>query len=128
MDAADDWIAGRVAKGDIVVTADVPLASRGVKAGAVVIAPNGKPFDDNSIGMTVATRNLLHELAQRRRDHRRAEAVRAARPLAVSLSPRSGHRAAEARRGGAVICATFRREGVERALSRPARAAGSSVD
>jgi uncharacterized protein YaiI (UPF0178 family) len=62
MDAADDWIAGRVAKGDIVVTADVPLASRSVKAGAVVIAPNGKPFDDDSIGMTVATRNLLHEL------------------------------------------------------------------
>jgi uncharacterized protein len=62
MDAADDWIAGRVTKGDIVVTADVPLASRGVKAGAVVIAPNGKPFDDDSIGMTVATRNLLHEL------------------------------------------------------------------
>jgi uncharacterized protein YaiI (UPF0178 family) len=62
MDAADDWIAGRVAEGDIVVTADVPLASRGVKAGAVVIAPNGKPFDDDSIGMTVATRNLLHEL------------------------------------------------------------------
>ena len=62
MDAADDWIAGRVAKGDIVVTADVPLASRGVRAGAVVIAPNGKPFDENSIGMTVATRNLLHEL------------------------------------------------------------------
>ncbi|MBX9825235.1 MAG: YaiI/YqxD family protein [Xanthobacteraceae bacterium] len=62
MDAADDWIAGRAANGAIVVTADVPLASRGVKAGAVVIAPNGKPFDDNSIGMTVATRNLLHEL------------------------------------------------------------------
>ena len=33
-----------------------------MKAGAVVIAPNGKPFDENSIGMTVATRNLLHEL------------------------------------------------------------------
>ena len=62
MDEADDWIAERAAKGDIVITADVPLASRGVKAGAVVIAPNGKPFDENSIGMTVATRNLLHEL------------------------------------------------------------------
>jgi len=62
MDAADDWIAERAGKGDIVVTADVPLASRGVKAGAVVIAPNGKPFDEDSIGMTVATRNLLHEL------------------------------------------------------------------
>jgi uncharacterized protein YaiI (UPF0178 family) len=62
MDAADDWIAERAGQGDIVITADVPLASRGVKAGAVVIAPNGKPFDENSIGMTVATRNLLHEL------------------------------------------------------------------
>ena len=62
MDAADDWIAERAARGDIVITADVPLASRGVKAGAAVIAPNGKPFDENSIGMTLATRNLLHEL------------------------------------------------------------------
>jgi len=40
----------------------VPLASRGVKAGAAVIAPNGKAFDQNSIGMALATRNLLHEL------------------------------------------------------------------
>ena len=62
LDAADDWIAERVGRGDIVVTADVPLASRGVKAGASVIAPTGKPFDDDSIGMALATRNLLHEL------------------------------------------------------------------
>ena len=62
MDAADDWIAERAGPGDIVVTADVPLAARGVKAGAAVIAPNGKPFDEDSIGMTLATRNLLHEL------------------------------------------------------------------
>jgi uncharacterized protein len=62
MDAADNWIAERAGAGDIVVTADVPLASRGVKAGAVVIAPNGKPFDQDSIGMALATRNLLHEL------------------------------------------------------------------
>ncbi len=62
MDAADDWIAQRAGRGDIVVTADVPLASRAFKAGAAVIAPNGKPFDEDSIGMTVATRNLLHEL------------------------------------------------------------------
>src|SRR5260221_5734017 len=62
MDAADDWIAERVGPTDIVITADVPLASRSFKAGATVIAPNGKPFDDDSIGMTVATRNLLHEL------------------------------------------------------------------
>ncbi|MBN8964646.1 MAG: YaiI/YqxD family protein [Rhizobiales bacterium] len=62
MDAADNWIAERVGPGDIVVTADVPLAARGVKAGASVVAPNGKPFDDDSIGMALATRNLLHEL------------------------------------------------------------------
>ena len=62
MDAADDWIAERAGAGDIVITADVPLASRCVKAGATVISPNGKPFDEDSIGLTVATRNLLHEL------------------------------------------------------------------
>jgi uncharacterized protein YaiI (UPF0178 family) len=62
MDAADNWIADRAGPADIIVTADIPLASRGVKAGAVVIAPNGKVFDDDSIGLTLATRNLLHEL------------------------------------------------------------------
>jgi uncharacterized protein YaiI (UPF0178 family) len=62
MDAADDWIAERAGPNDIVITADVPLASRSFKAGATVIAPNGKVFDDDSIGMTLATRNLLHEL------------------------------------------------------------------
>ena len=46
----------------LVITADVPLASRGVKAGTAVIAPNGKAFDQDSIGMALATRNLLHEL------------------------------------------------------------------
>ena len=62
MDAADDWISERAGAGAIVITADVPLASRSVKAGAIVIAPNGKPFDEDSIGLTLATRNLLHEL------------------------------------------------------------------
>lgn len=62
MDAADDWIAQRAGPGGIVVTADVPLASRAVKAGAAVIAPDGKVFDQDSIGMALATRNLLHEL------------------------------------------------------------------
>ena len=62
MHAADDWIAERAGPGDIVITADVPLASRGVKAGAAVIAPNGKTFDQDSIGMALATRNLLHDL------------------------------------------------------------------
>jgi len=62
MDSADDWIAERAGEGDIVVTADIPLASRCVKAGAEVIAPNGKPFTEESIGMTLAVRNLMTDL------------------------------------------------------------------
>src|SRR5712692_6572290 len=62
MDAADDWIAERAGDGDIVVTADIPLASRCVKAGAEVIAPNGRPFTEQAIGMTLAVRNLMHDL------------------------------------------------------------------
>ena len=61
-DAADDWIAARAARGSIVITADVPLAARCVKSGADVIAPNGKPFTEASIGMTLATRNLMDSL------------------------------------------------------------------
>ena len=62
MDAADDWIAERAGKGDIVITSDIPLASRCVKAGCEVIAPNGKPFTEQSIGMTLAVRNLMTDL------------------------------------------------------------------
>lgn len=62
MDAADDWIAERAVTGDIVVTADIPLAARCVKTGAAVIAPNGKPFTEESIGMTLAVRNLMTDL------------------------------------------------------------------
>jgi hypothetical protein len=62
MDAADDWIASRAGQGDVVITADVPLASRCVKTAAVVIAPDGKLFDDDSIGMALAARNLMHDL------------------------------------------------------------------
>jgi len=62
MDVADDWIAARATKGAIVVTQDIPLAARAVKAGAVAIAPNGKPFSESSIGMTLATRNLMDSL------------------------------------------------------------------
>ena len=61
-DAADDWIAERAAPGAIVITADVPLAGRCVKAGAAVIGPTGRPFTEASIGMAVATRNLLQDL------------------------------------------------------------------
>jgi uncharacterized protein len=62
MDAADDWIAERAGPGDIVITSDIPLASRCVKSGAEVIAPNGKPFTEQSIGMTLAVRNLMTDL------------------------------------------------------------------
>jgi len=62
MDAADDWIAERARAGDVVITSDIPLASRCVKAGAEVIAPNGKPFSEASIGMTLAMRNLMTDL------------------------------------------------------------------
>jgi hypothetical protein len=58
-DVADDWIVERAGATDIVVTADIPLAGRCVKKGATVIGPTGKPFDDDSIGMALATRDLL---------------------------------------------------------------------
>jgi len=61
-DAADDWIATRAGPGRIVITTDVPLASRCVKAGAEVIAPTGRAFTEASIGMALATRNLLQDL------------------------------------------------------------------
>ena len=61
-DVADDWIAARAHAGTIVVTADIPLAARCVKAGASVIAPNGKAHSEVSIGATLATRNLMDEL------------------------------------------------------------------
>jgi len=62
MDAADNWIAERATRGAVVITADIPLASRCVKAGAVAIAPNGRAFTEDSIGMTLATRNLMDSL------------------------------------------------------------------
>ncbi len=62
MDEADNWIAERAGRGAVVVTADVPLASRCVKGGAAVIAPNGKTFTEDSIGMALATRNLMDSL------------------------------------------------------------------
>ena len=61
-DAADDWIALHVQPHDIVVTADIPLASRCLKKGARAIGPTGKPFTENNIGQAVATRDLLSEL------------------------------------------------------------------
>ena len=61
-DAADDWIVEHVQPYDIVVTADIPLASRCIEQGARVIGPTGKPFTEDNIGEAVATRDLLSEL------------------------------------------------------------------
>jgi uncharacterized protein len=62
MDEADNYIAERAGPGSVVVTADIPLAARAVKAGAETIGPNGKPFTEDAIGMTLATRNLMSDL------------------------------------------------------------------
>ena len=61
-DVADGWIADRATATDIVITADIPLAGRCVRNGASVISPTGKPFDDNSMGMALATRDLMTDL------------------------------------------------------------------
>ena len=61
-DAADDWIVEHVQSHDIVITADIPLASRCMKQGAHVMGPTGKPFTENNIGQAVAMRDLLSGL------------------------------------------------------------------
>jgi uncharacterized protein len=61
-DAADNWIAERVGPDDIVVTADIPLADRSLKAGATAIGNTGVPFATASIGMAMANRELLSNL------------------------------------------------------------------
>ena len=61
-DAADDWIAARASESKVVVTGDILLADRCLKAGAVVIAPNGKPFTTSSIGAAIATRAIMADL------------------------------------------------------------------
>ena len=63
-DAADDWIAERAVRFDIVVTADILLAARCLKAGAHCIGPNGKPFTDANIGTAVAMRDLQRHLRE----------------------------------------------------------------
>ena len=64
-DAADNWIAKRAGPAAIVITTDVPLASRCVKAGTAVLAPTGRAFTTASVGMALATRNLMEDLRAR---------------------------------------------------------------
>lgn len=61
-DAADDWIAGEADAHSVVVTADILLADRCLKAGATVIAPSGRPFTTASIGGAIATRAIMADL------------------------------------------------------------------
>ena len=61
-DAADDWIADTATPNDIVITADILLADRCLKAGAAVISGNGRPFTAASIGSAIATRAIMADL------------------------------------------------------------------
>lgn len=61
-DAADDWIAERVTRGDVVVTNDIPLADRCLKRGATPVSPTGKEFTEDSIGDAMAQRALMDQL------------------------------------------------------------------
>jgi uncharacterized protein len=61
-DAADDWIAEHADRNDIVISGDIPLASRCLKKGARVLSPNGYLFTDASIGDALATRDLMYHL------------------------------------------------------------------
>jgi len=62
LDVADDWIVERVEAGDIVITGDIPLASRCLKRRALVLGTTGKPFTENNIGQVLATRGLMADL------------------------------------------------------------------
>ena len=61
-DIADDWIAERAGPGDIVITADIPLADRCLKAGAAALNPRGAPYTEGSIGMAMAGREIAEHL------------------------------------------------------------------
>ena len=61
-DAADDWIAENSSAETVVITADILLADRALKAGATVLSPTGKPFTTSSIGSAIATRAIMADL------------------------------------------------------------------
>ena len=61
-DAADDWIAEAADAASVVITADILLADRALKAGAIVLGPNGKPFTKLSIVASIATRAIMADL------------------------------------------------------------------
>jgi uncharacterized protein YaiI (UPF0178 family) len=63
-DAADDWIAEHIRAGDIAITADIPLAARCLAVGAYALGTNGRPFDEDSIGGALATREIKSQLRE----------------------------------------------------------------
>lgn len=63
-DAVDDWIAGEVGAGDVVITADIPLAGRCIAKGARALGPRGREFTEEGIGDALATRALLAHLRE----------------------------------------------------------------
>ena len=102
-DVADDWIAERATPRDVVVTADIPLADRCVKRGAAVLAPNGKGFTAATIGLALATRDLMDQLRGSGEVTGGPKPLRPARPLRVpaarSTAPSTASNAG-CRRGG----------------------------
>ena len=80
-DAADDWIVEHVEPGDVVVTADIPLAARCLADGARVLGTNGRPFTEDSIGGALATREL--------KSHLREIGIASGGPRALSSRDRS---------------------------------------
>ncbi|SIO12360.1 YaiI/YqxD family protein [Vannielia litorea] len=64
LDVADDFIAENAGKGDVVVTADIPLAARCVEAGALVVKPDGERLTARNIGSVLATRDLMTGLRE----------------------------------------------------------------
>ena len=80
-DAADDWIVENVRPGDVVVTADLPLAARCLEAGARALGTNGRPFTEDSIGDLLATRDL--------KAHLRETGVASGGPPPISAKDRS---------------------------------------
>jgi uncharacterized protein len=63
-DAADDWIADKIAAGDVCVTSDIPLAARCLAKGARVVAPNGRVWTEANIGNALAGRELSRHLRE----------------------------------------------------------------
>ena len=78
---ADDWIADNVVPGDVVVTADIPLADRCLKSGAAAIPPTGHAFTEDSIGGAVAMRSIMEQL--------RASGIQAGGPKPFDRADRS---------------------------------------